>query len=264
MTDLSQLINRMGQATGRGVRIAIVDTGIEADHPWIGGRLTASYFVEDSPGGSPIVHAVPAKDVCGHGTAAAGQARRLAPDAELISVRVLGDDRAGSSEALVAALAWLTTQDVHVVNLSLSTMRLGLAFRILQAVDALHARNIPCVCAQGYHRSGQDYPTSFASTLGVTYDEMPAASICFRPGSLVEFAAGGVDIEAAWLGKSTRRVTGSSYAAPLVSGLCARLLELNPDLTPYELKTLLKAYADRLTAGWAEGWMAAADRPPGP
>lgn len=262
MRPMREQFDRLGGATGRGVRIAIVDTGVEADHPWVGGRLAASYFVEEGPGGTPQVRSVEPRDVCGHGTAAAGQVRRLAPGADLISVRVLGDDRAGSSEALVAALAWLTTQDVHLVNLSLSTMRLGLAFRILQAVDALHARDIACVCAQGYHRSGQDYPTSFASTIGVTYDEMPAAGLVFRPGSLVEFAACGVDVEAAWLGGGTRRVTGSSYAAPLVSGLCARLLELDPGLTPYELKTLLKAYADRVSGGWAEGWMAAADRPP--
>lgn len=260
---LEDLLDQMGSADGRGVRVAIVDTGVDGAHPWVGGRLVESHFVEDNGTGLPRVLPGPALDVCGHGTAAAAQVRLLAPMAEIVSVRVLSEDRSGTSEALVAALSWLTTQEVNLVNLSLSTMRLGLAFRIGQAVDALHARNIACVCAQGYHKTGHDYPTSFASTIGVTYEELPAAGLFFRPHSLVEFAASGVDIDAAWLGGATRRVTGSSYAAPLVSALCARLLQLRPSLTPYELKTLLKAYAERRASGWNEPWMAAADSPRG-
>lgn len=257
---LEDLLDRLGEADGSGVRIAIVDTGVEADHPWVGGKLRASYFVED--GTVPRVLAGRPLDVCGHGTAAAGQVRRIAPGADLVSVRVLAEDRSGTSEALVAALSWLTTQEVNLVNLSLSTMRLGLAFRIGQAVDALHARDIACVCAQGYHKTGHDYPTSFASTIGVTYGEMEAADLAFRPHSLVEFAACGVEVETAWVGGATRRVTGSSYGAPLVSALCARLLQLRPSLTPYELKTLLKAYAQRRAEGWRQPWMAAAEKAP--
>ncbi len=260
---IDPLLDQMGKTDGSGIRIAIVDTGVEAAHPWVGGKLGASYFVEDGQSAQPPrVLPGPALDVCGHGTAAAGQVRRIAPGAELISVRVLSEDRSGTSEALVAALSWLTTQEVHLVNLSLSTMRLGLAFRIGQAVDALAARNIACVCAQGYHKTGHDYPTSFASTIGVTYEEMAAADLVFRPQSLVEFAACGVEIETAWVGGITRRVTGSSYAAPLVSAMAARLLQLRPTLTPYELKSLLKAYAERRAEGWRETWMEKADQAP--
>ena len=249
------LLDKLGQATGKGVRIAIIDTGVEAAHPLVGGKLLASYHTHEHPDGLVEIVQSEAKDVCGHGTAAASQAHKMAPDADIISVRVLSEDRAGTSEALVAALSWLTTQQIDLVNLSLSTMRLGLALRISQAIDALYARNICCLCARGYHKNGHDYPTSFASTIGITYADCAPSELTYRSGSLVEFAASGVDIETAWLGGSVRQVTGSSYATPLVTGLAARLRELHAGLTPYEIKSLLKAYAIRRTEGWHQPWM---------
>ncbi|MEM1354779.1 MAG: S8 family serine peptidase [Planctomycetota bacterium] len=262
MLDLRGTLDRMADADGSGVRVAVIDTGVEHDHPWVGGRLAASHHVVTLDNGNTSVEACDPLDVCGHGTASAGQIRRVAPQAELISVRVLSATRQGSSEALVAALQWLASQDVHLVNLSLSTLRLALALRIGQAVDGLAARNIACVCALGYQEDGRDYPTSFASTIGVTYAELPLAGLRYRENDLVEFEAAGVGTAVAWQNGTTRRVTGSSYATPLVTGLAARMLQVCPALTPYELKTLLKSYADRRAQGWTEPWMQTVERSP--
>ena len=141
--------------------------------------------------------------------------------------------------------------------------RLALALRIGQAVDDLYARNVCCVCAKGYQQDGRDYPTSFASTVGVTYAQLRTAQLQHRPSDLVEFAASGVGNTVAWQHGSTRRVTGSSYATPLVTALLARWLELDKTLTPYQLKTLLHAYATRQAAGWWQPWMEDAERTPG-
>lgn len=262
MLDVRGILDRLAQADGSGVRVAVIDTGVEHDHPWVGGRLVASYHVATFDDGNAGVEACDPLDVCGHGTASAGQIRRLAPQAQLTSIRVLSETRQGSSEALVAALQWLATQDIHIVNLSLSTLRLALALRIGQAVDDLAARNVACVCARGYQEDGRDYPTSFSSTIGVTYAQLPLAGLSYREHDLVEFAAAGVGTTVAWQNCATRRVTGSSYATPLVTGLAARMLQVRPTLTPYELKTLLKAYADRRAQGWEEPWMQAVEREP--
>lgn len=255
MLDVQAILDSLGDHDGTGVRVAIIDTGVEADHPWVGGKLAESYGVTLFEDGRADIEPCKPLDVCGHGTAAAGQVRRVAPEAELISIRVLSESREGSSEALVSALQWVAEQNVDVVNMSLSTLRLALALRIGHAVDELYAKHVPCICAKGYQQDGRDYPTSFGASIGVTYDALAPAELRYRENDMVEFVAQGVDSVVAWQNGATRKVTGSSYATPLVSGLAARLLCAHPGLSVFEMKTLLKAYANRYATGWRESWM---------
>ena len=256
------LLNELATADGAGVRVAIVDTGVEVDHPWVGGKLVASFGVSTEEENAPRIVPVEPGDVRGHGTAAAGQVRRFAPNAELISVRILGQTLRANSQALIAALRWLLDQNVHVVNLSLSTMREQLALRIGQAVDDLYAGNVSCVCARGYHMSGRAYPTCFAGSIGVSYREAVMGRLVYRPGDLVEFEAAGVGLEVAWCDHQTRVVNGSSYACPLVTGLVARILSIEPNLAPFEVTTALKAFALRQADGWWEPWMDGVEHTP--
>jgi subtilisin len=261
-----ELLTELHRSRGAGVRVAVLDTGIEGAHPWVGGRLAESWRVERS-GSDYHVARSEAEDVIGHGTAVAGSIRRFAPEAELISVQVLGGDLRADSEALVAALRWLVEQRIHVVNLSLSTMREQYALRISHTVDDLSAKGVACICARGYHLTGRAYPTDFASVVGVSYRELPPACLRFRSMDTVEFDACGVDFEVAWKSApgqtaATRVVQGSSFACPLVTGLAARFLSLRAGLLPYELKTLLKAYAEKQSFGWWEPWMDAVAQPP--
>lgn len=253
--EVQPILDALGNHDGSGVRVAIIDTGVEADHPWVGGKLAESYGVKMFEDGRADIEACEPMDVCGHGTAAAGQIRRIAPEAELISIRVLSESREGSSEALVSALQWVAQQKVDIVNMSLSTLRLALALRIGHAVDDLYAKHVPCICAKGYQQDGRDYPTSFGASIGVTYDALETAELHYREGDMVEFVASGVDSVVAWQHGSTRKVTGSSYATPLVSGLAARMLSAKPGLSVFEIKALLKAYADRYAQGWRADWM---------
>lgn len=250
MLDVPGILDALGQHDGTGVRVAIIDTGVDADHPWVGGKLAASYGVKLFDSGQVDIQSCDPLDVCGHGTAAAGQTHRIAPGADLVSVRVLSESREGSSEALVSALQWVATQKIDVVNMSLSTLRLALALRIGQAVDELYARDIPCVCAKGYQQEGRDYPTSFGASIGVTYNALEPLELRYRDNDLTEFEAAGVDCQVAWQNDATRKVTGSSYATPVVTGLIARMLSAKPGLSVFEIKSLLRAYADRYAQGW--------------
>jgi subtilisin family serine protease len=145
--------------------------------------------------------------------------------------------------------------------MSLSTLRLALALRIGHAVDDLYAKNVPCICAKGYQQDGRDYPTSFGASIGVTYDALEPAELRYREDDMVEFVAQGVDSVVAWHNGGTRKVTGSSYATPLVSGLVARMLSAHPGLSVFEIKSLLKAYADRYATGWRADWMSDDKKP---
>lgn len=261
MLEVQPILESLSIHDGSGVRVAIIDTGVEDNHPWVGGKLSASYGVKLFEDGRADIEPCDPLDVCGHGTAAAGQVRRVAPEAKLVSIRVLSETREGSSEALVSALQWVAQQKVDVVNMSLSTLRLALALRIGHAVDDLYAKNVPCICAKGYQQDGRDYPTSFGASIGVTYDALEPAELRYREGDMVEFVAQGVDSVVAWQNGGTRKVTGSSYATPLVSGLVARMLSARPGLSVFEIKTLLKAYADLYAKGWREDWMHQSDAP---
>ncbi len=256
----AELAEGLAAADGRGQRVAIVDTGIDSTHPWIADRLVASYAV--AADGRLLACAM--GDAVGHGTAAAGQLLRLAPQAELLSVRIFDSDQSSSSERLLAALRNLRQLDVQIVNLSLSTMRTALALQIGLALDDLWADDVVCVCARGYHRTGRDFPAHFANTLAVSHAAQPLDRLVFHSRSPVECSAAGVDVAVAWSQGMVRRATGSSYACPLVAGWCARLRSLRPAASPYEIRTLIRALAERQAGGWRPAWMAALDEPRSP
>lgn len=257
------MLEKLAGGDGSGVRVAIIDSGVEADHPWVGGRLVGAYqtvqrgeahefdIVETDPG-----------DPVGHGTACAGQIRRYAPNVEIVSIRILGETLQATSDALLAAVRGVPQLKVHLVNLSLSTMRKTLAMDLGFAIDDLYEKYISCICARGYHKTGRAFPTNFANTVAVSYATMPMSSLRFRPFDLVEFDGPGVKVKVAWKGGGTRVVDGSSYACPLVTGLAARALSVERKLTPYELKAVLKEYALLRESGWHQPWMDEVERDP--
>ena len=109
-----------GGATGEGVVVAVIDSGIDPDHPAVG-NVARSISVERVGEGFEVnEHAQPG-DFVGHGTACAGIIRSFAPKAELVSVRVLGPNNRASGRAFLKALEWIAEQRVDVVNLSLSS-----------------------------------------------------------------------------------------------------------------------------------------------
>src|SRR5215813_6782144 len=92
-----------GGSTGAGVRVCILDSGIELGHPLVG-EVQRSVAVTKSEDGEVVIADDDAGDLCGHGTACAGIVRLLAPECELTSVRVLGAGYTGSAAVLMAGL----------------------------------------------------------------------------------------------------------------------------------------------------------------
>ncbi|HEV7886963.1 MAG TPA: S8 family serine peptidase, partial [Acidimicrobiales bacterium] len=108
-----------GGATGAGVKVAVVDSGVEAAHPAVGG-VAGAVSVDVGPDGATFTNG-PHDDRFGHGTACAGIIRRAAPDVELYSVRVLGPTLKGTGAAFAAGIRWCIDNGMQVLNLSLST-----------------------------------------------------------------------------------------------------------------------------------------------
>ncbi len=232
-----------GGSTGAGITVAIVDSGIERDHPAVMGRLVESVAVEFVEG-EPTVVADDGGDLFGHGTACAGIITALAPDVELVSVRVLGADLRGKGAAFLAGLEWAIKRGVQVANLSLSSKSEALYGAFHELVDLAYFRNVALVSAAN-NLPGNSYPSLFSSVFSVAaHSEPDPVRLYYNPSPPVEFGAWGVDVPIAWKDGGRTVATGNSFAAPHVAGLVALISARHPGLTPFELKAILAAVAD--------------------
>jgi subtilisin len=233
-----------GGATGAGVRIAVIDSGIDADHPWLDGCV-------DVEGGVAIARVEgevteepgPHDDLFGHGTACAGIIHSFAPRAAITSVRVLGPRLSGTSEVFLRGLAWAVERGFDVVNLSLGTRRRDWALAFYEVCDhAYFTGSFVVTAANNIMRPS--FPSLYSSVTSVACNlSADPWRFHYNPDPPTEFLARGVDVEVAWKDGSTMRSTGNSYAAPHIAGLAALILSKHPELRPFQLKAVLAATA---------------------
>jgi subtilisin family serine protease len=225
-------------ATGAGVRVCILDSGVEQGHPLVG-EVQRSVVVSVGDDGTPTVADDVEGDLCGHGTACAGIVRSLAPLCELTSVRVLGAGYTGSGEVLLAGLRWAVEQEFDVVNMSLSTTKRKFASELHEIADAAYFGGTTIV-ASAHNLPVESYPWRFAAVVSVaSHGEEDPFVFYANPAPPVEFFARGVDLRVAWLGGGSIVAAGNSFATPHISGICALIGSKHHDLTPFELKSVL-------------------------
>jgi subtilisin family serine protease len=233
-----------GDGSGRGVRVAIVDSGVEASHPAVGGRVVRSVAIERAGDELEAVDVEPT-DVVGHGTACAAIIHALAPEAEIVSVRVLGSDNRGAGPVFARGLEWaIRASGAQVVNLSLSSRSDAMFGPLHELADEAYFRNVLLVSAAN-NVSVASYPSLYAAVVSVAAHDLPDAGAWFyNPEPPVEFGAYGVDVDVAWRGGGRMTVTGNSFAAPHIAGYAARIRAAHAGLTPFEVKAILAATAD--------------------
>ena len=238
-----------GDADGRGVRVAVIDSGVDGTHPAVAGRLVRSLRVELDGEEVRVIEDPDASDVVGHGTACAGIVVAIAPAVELVSVRVLGPDNRGKGRSLAAAVGWAVEHGIEVVNLSLSSRSEAMFADLHELADRAYFANTLLVSAVN-NLPGASYPSLFASVVSVAAHDVPDPDVWFyNPAPPVEFGAYGVDVDVAWRDGGRIRATGNSFAAPHLAGQAARLRSRYPAATPFEIKTLLAATADTADPG---------------
>ncbi len=232
-----------GGTDGRGVRVALIDSGVERAHPALGNRLGRSMVVEIEDAEAFVVDDPRAIDVAGHGTACAGIVHAIAPGAELVSVRVLGPNNRAKGIAFAAALDWVIGEGIGIVNLSLSSRSEALYGVFHDLADRAYFANTLLVCAAN-NVPGPSYPSLFAAVVSVAAHDIPDPSVWFyNPSPPVEFGAYGVDVDVAWREGSRIRATGNSFAAPHLAGYAALIRARHPAATPFEIKAMLAATA---------------------
>ena len=233
-----------GGSTGAGVRVCVLDSGIELDHPLVGDVQRSVAVRRD--GDEIIVEDDDEGDVCGHGTACAGIIRSLAPDVELVSVRVLGAGYTGSAPVLLGGLEWAIEQGFDIVNMSLSTTKKQYVDRLHELADVAYFKRVMLV-ASAHNMPVESFPWRFASVISVGSHEHDDPLVFYaNPSPPVEFFARGLNLDIAWLGGQTIRATGNSFATPHIAALCALILAKHPDLTPFQLKSVLHLTASNV------------------
>jgi len=232
-----------GGATGKGVAVAIIDSGVEGNHPLVHGRLTESVAAEIHGDEVEVVRTEPA-DLTGHGTACAGIITGIAPEVDIVSVRVLGADLKGKGAAFAAGLEYVINRPVNVANLSLSSKSEALFPIFHELADEAYFRRVVLVSAVN-NVAGASYPSLFSSVISVAaHSEPDPYRFYYNPNPPVEFGAWGLDVPVAWANGGETVATGNSFAAPHITALVALILSKHPGLTPFEVKAVLAAVAD--------------------
>ena len=234
-----------GGSTGAGVSMAIVDSGVDAEHPDVGGVASAVAMEPDESREERYRAVVgPHEDLVGHGTACAAIVRSLAPDVDLHSVRVLGSNLKGRGLLFHAGLQWVVEKRLQVANLSLSSKSEAMFAPLHDIADRAYFARTLLVSAAN-NQPGPTYPSEFASVLSVACraGDDPWTLSC-NPNPPVEFGARGIDVEVAWTGGGHTVATGNSFAAPHVAAMAALVLAKHPGLAPYQLKAVLQAVSD--------------------
>lgn len=234
-------------STGAGVKVAVIDTGIDKDHTDLvvtGGELiiTNGKYRKKGPDNW--------NDDNGHGTHVAGTIAAVnnnagvvgvAPDALLYAVKVLDNRGSGYASDVAAGIDWAVSNGMDVANLSLGSSGESLAIR--DAVLAAEQAGVVIVAAAGNSGPGSNtviYPAKYAETIAVAASDIDDNITGFSSrGPEVDITAPGVNILSTTNDGQTGTMSGTSMAAPHVAGVVALVLAQNPALSPAEIKLRL-------------------------
>lgn len=251
--------------TGAGVKIAIVDTGVDSTHPDLAGRVVAfkDFTGEgESDGNGHGTHV--AGIAAGSGAASDGKYRGVAPEALILAARVLRSNGAGRMSDVMAGIEWAVEQGAQVINLSLGGPPIpcdGTDALSTVCDAAVEAGVVVCVaagnsgpgertvgapgCARqvitvGATQSASpewDTVTSFSSR-GPTADGREKPDLCFPGANIIAPRATDTNMGTP-INEYYTQASGTSMATPHATGVCALLLQADSSLTPAQIKERL-------------------------
>lgn len=229
-------------ATGRNIKIGVIDTGIDYHHPALRGSIL--------PGINLVERNRPPIDDNGHGTHIAGTIAAANPSHGMIGVAphaliapVKAFDQHGSAYVsdIVQAIDWCVRNKMNIINMSFGMRTKSKS--MYNAVQRAYQKGVIIIASSGNDskRKAIDYPARYLNTVavGATNANRKVAPFSNR-GTYIDIYAPGDRIVSAWLNNDYHEMNGTSMATSHVSGAVALLLELYPQLHPSDIKALLK------------------------
>jgi subtilisin len=235
----AEAMKALEHGDGRGIRIAVLDSGIETSHPNFSGRRLDDDVISDATG---HLRAGTGDDIYGHGTAVAGIIWRLAPEAQIGSFRVLGSSLSARTAQVSLAARRSIALGYHILNCSFGCGISGHLPLYKEWADYALLSGVHVVAASGSPEV-PEWPAHLSSVLGVDCALSNEGGLRYLPGRLVEFAAPAAEVRVPWKQGGHRVMTGSSFAAAWLSGMLARLLSVYPQIDPLLTKSLLRRVA---------------------
>ncbi|MFG2245904.1 S8 family serine peptidase [Spirillospora sp. NPDC048823] len=254
--------------TGKGAEVAVLDTGVDAGHPDLKGRIAATKNFSESPGTADrLGHGTHvAATIAGTGAASGGERKGMAPDADLLIGKVLDDRGYGTDSGVIAGMQWAAPR-ADVVNMSLGGFPTDGTDPLSVALDNLTAEHgtlfVVAAGNDGAIQSvGAPGTAKAALTVGAVdaHDALAEFSSRGPVGHTAkpEIVAPGVEIVAARaegtalgtpIGANYTKMSGTSMAAPHVAGAAALLAAKHPRWKPARLKAALVGTGDPATGG---------------
>jgi hypothetical protein len=233
------------QATGRRIKVAVVDSGINAHHSHVQ-RVSGGVGITCDAAGSIAFHD-DYRDYQGHGTAVAGILRSKAPDVELYSVKIFEERLRTDSRVLAAAIRSCIANDIRIINLSLGTDQISALDALRHACEIAAERGMILVAAGA---EGECiFPASFPCVVSVSADEGCGWNeYLYKEGNEVEFGAHPWPRPLRGTAQS-HNLRGHSMATAHVSALMARIMEAYPGAGPDEVRRSLVRECVRTASG---------------
>lgn len=232
-------------STGEGVQVAVIDSGIDASHIALKGKVKRACIVHEKGKGQIEYEEIPGEesyDSFGHGSGVAGIIADIAPSAEFISVKVLGENNTGSGEALIAGLRWALDQKIKLINMSLATSKKKFVPDLMELCEKAYVQGaILVVSKRNFGDLG--YPAMFSSVISVAMEAFENKfKITHYPENIIEYGARGENVEVVKLNGSYGLSSGTSFATPHVTGIVSLLLSIFPNIRSCQVKAILDEF----------------------
>ncbi|PKN95408.1 MAG: hypothetical protein CVU44_01615 [Chloroflexi bacterium HGW-Chloroflexi-6] len=225
-------------STGQGIIIAVLDTGLAADHSLLRSSIAAGYdfvgmsnSIYDTGNGLDDDGDGIIDEDLGHGTHVSGIILTEAPGVQIMPIRVLNSDGVGTYWEVAAGIRFAVDHGAKIINMSLSAPRLTPS--LADALNYAASRGVLVVGAAGTG-SGPNYPAAYSGVIGVGASDQNDAVAWFSGGQAADndVFAPGVDIYSAFPYNNYALGSGTSMAAPMVSAEAALLMSRYPDWSP--------------------------------